>query len=122
MAVNAEKFILYGGIGLALAAVVYVVLRGFGGVAKDVTRAATDVVIGGASGVVVGVGEAVGIPETNDNACSLALREGRTLDASFLCPAGRWIREGVFGGGVSGVPQLIPENNNENPYQFFVAP
>ena len=120
MAVNAEKFLVYGGVGLALAAIVYVALRGFGGVAKDATRAATDVVIGAASGVVVGVGEAVGIPETNDNACSLALREGRTWDASLLCPAGRWIREGVFG----GTPQVsIPENNNENPYQaFIVAP
>jgi hypothetical protein len=50
-----------------------------------------------AAGTVVSIGEAIGVPRTDRDACSLALAEGRTWDASFACPAGRWLSEGVFG-------------------------
>ncbi len=49
--------------------------------------AAVDLVDGAASGVVYGIGDAVGIPRTDETACQKAMREGRTLDASFACPA-----------------------------------
>lgn len=46
-------------------------------------------------------------PRTNETECDRALREGRTWDASFACPAARFITEGIFGsrpstGGASG--------------------
>lgn len=50
-----------------------------------------------AGGVVMGVGEVFGIPATNKDQCTLDLEAGRTWDASFSCPAGRFIKEGVFG-------------------------
>ena len=58
--------------------------------------AVADTVFSGAmnfgSGVVVGIGEAVGIPPTNQTECEKALAEGRTWDASFACPAGTFIK------------------------------
>ncbi len=48
-------------------------------------------VVDGAAGVVVGAGKAVGIPATNETECEKALREGRTWDASFACPAGKFL-------------------------------
>lgn len=36
-------------------------------------------------------GELLGIPRTDETECEKALREGRTWDASFACPAGTFI-------------------------------
>ncbi|MBV6324359.1 hypothetical protein [Duganella violaceipulchra] len=36
-------------------------------------------------------GDLLGIPRTNETECEKALREGRTWDASFACPAGTFI-------------------------------
>jgi hypothetical protein len=40
---------------------------------------------------VLDAGDILGIPRTNETECEKALREGRTLDASFACPAGTFI-------------------------------
>jgi hypothetical protein len=42
-------------------------------------------------GAVIGVGDVLGIPRTNETECQKALREGRTWDASFVCPAGDFL-------------------------------
>lgn len=55
-----------------------------GGVAKGV--------VGVAEGVVLGAGDAIGIPRTNMTECERAKSEGRTWDASFACPAGDFIK------------------------------
>lgn len=63
---------------------------------------AVDSVMGG---VVTGIGEKLGIPPTDESACDKAIREGRTWDASFACPAGRFLRYlagGESSGGASG--------------------
>lgn len=44
-----------------------------------------------AGGVVLGIGDQVGIPRTNMTECEKALAEGRKWDASFACPAGTFI-------------------------------
>jgi hypothetical protein len=44
------------------------------------------------AGVAIGVGDILGIPRTNETECEKALREGRTWDASFACPAGTFIK------------------------------
>ncbi|WP_250479117.1 MULTISPECIES: hypothetical protein [unclassified Caballeronia] len=45
-----------------------------------------------AGGVILGIGDAVGIPRTNMTECQRALAEGRTWDASFACPASTFIQ------------------------------
>lgn len=44
-----------------------------------------------ATGAVIGAGKVIGIPETDEQKCRSALCEGRTLDASFFCPAGTFL-------------------------------
>lgn len=58
------------------------------GVAADAVGAAGEV----AGGVVVGIGELVGIPRTDETECEAAMRQGRTWDASFACPAGTYLK------------------------------
>ena len=47
---------------------------------------------GAATDAVLSVGDAVGIPRTNETECQRAIREGRTWDASFACPAGTFLK------------------------------
>jgi hypothetical protein len=83
-------------IGLAL----WFAKKGVAGVAADVVGATTDA----AAGAVVGIGQAVGIPATSESECARAMREGRTWDASFACPAADFLRyvtgsqpQGIYG-------------------------
>lgn len=62
--------------------------RGAGQVGQDIGRAAGEA----AAGVVVGVGEAIGIPATDLDRCARAKAEGNGWDASFYCPAGDYIQ------------------------------
>lgn len=43
------------------------------------------------SSPVLAIGDAVGLPRTNETECQKAIREGRTWDASFACPAGDFL-------------------------------
>jgi hypothetical protein len=62
-----------------------------------VAQSAVEVADDAAAGVVVGIGQAVGIPATDESECDRARREGRTWDASFACPAGTFLGY-LFGG------------------------
>lgn len=53
--------------------------------------AAVDLVDGVIGGAVVGIGENIGVPATSETECERAIREGRTWDASFACPAKRFL-------------------------------
>lgn len=64
---------------------------GVSNAAQAIGAGAVDAVQGAASGVVYGIGDAVGVPRTSESACAAALREGRTWDASFACPAGDFV-------------------------------
>lgn len=77
--------------GVVAAALLWIMLRGAKGVGMDIGSGAVDLVDGVVTGSVVGVGELVGVPQTDMTACQLAMAEGRTLDASFACPAGTFI-------------------------------
>lgn len=44
-------------------------------------------VVNTAAGGVLGIGDAVGLPRTDMTECERAMAEGRTWDASFICPA-----------------------------------
>ncbi|SFV17897.1 hypothetical protein [Pseudoduganella namucuonensis] len=87
-----NKYLLIGAAAAALAVLLIVKKKGAAAaVGQDLGRAAADVAVGvvqGATeGVVYGVGDAMGIPRTNMTECERAIAEGRTLDASFACPA-----------------------------------
>lgn len=62
------------------------------GAAVALGGAAVDAVDNVMSGAVLGIGERVGIPATDESECDRAIREGRTWDASFACPAGRFLK------------------------------
>lgn len=64
----------------------YIAKKGIAGAAAGAVGAVADA----ASGIVVGIGEVVGIPATNEAACDAAIRDGRTWDASFACSASRF--------------------------------
>jgi hypothetical protein len=58
----------------------------------NMVMAAPGIVADTAASAVIGTGKVFGIPETNETECEKALREGRTWDASFACPAGTFVR------------------------------
>lgn len=77
----------------AIAAIAYVVKKngGLQGAAAGAASALVGAVGDAASGAVLGVGDVLGIPRTDMSECERALAEGRTLDASFACPAGTFL-------------------------------
>jgi len=81
---------------LALAAVAGALLWAIRGnafaVGAGVTGAAVEVVEGAIVGGVESIGGVFGIPVTDETECEKAIREGRTWDASFACPAGRFLK------------------------------
>lgn len=84
---NLQKHLHYAMIagGFYLAYLVY--KNGVSGVVADVVSGGLDVVGQVGAGVVVGVGEAVGIPATNQDQCSIDMANGDDWAASFSCPA-----------------------------------
>lgn len=60
--------------------------------------AAVGAVADAGAGAVLGIGDVVGIPRTETSKCAADLEAGRLWDASFSCPAGVFISEGLFGG------------------------
>lgn len=83
-------------VGAALMAYAWATRRPGQSLASSIGSGAVTAVNDVASGVVVGVGEVFGIPATSKDQCTLDLEAGRTWDASFSCPAGRFIKEGLF--------------------------
>ncbi len=68
---------------------------GQGGGAEDAAKGVGvtgSVVTGAASGVVLGVGDVVGVPRTDLQACQLAIRSADNLAASQYCSAGVFAR------------------------------
>ncbi len=71
---------------------------------QTIVRAAGDV----ATGAVIGAGQVIGIPPTDEAKCAAAIADGRWWDASFDCPAGTFIK-GVWNGPpASSVPGATP--------------
>lgn len=89
---RAETLLVLGAIGAAVLVAAYVAVKG----PTEAAATATTTVIHAAgqvgTGIVLGVGDAVGLPRTDLTECEKALAEGRTWDASFKCPAGTFIK------------------------------
>ena len=78
--------------GAIAAALLWVYVTGPRQAGAAIASGAIDLADGVISETVNTVGEAVGIPRTNQTECERAKAEGRTWDASFACPAGDFIR------------------------------
>lgn len=91
-----QKFIIIGGL-LAAVAVLYLVKKpgAAAGLAQSAGEAAVGVATGAVAGIGLGLGDAIGIPRTDETECEKAKREGRWWDASFACPAGDFISSGA---------------------------
>lgn len=92
--------------GLAVVALGLFVWRrgGVANAAQAVGGAAVGAVTGAATGAVLGIGDAVGVPRTSETGCQRAVREGRTWDASFACPAGTFIGSLFGSSDIAGGP------------------
>lgn len=88
---------------------VYFVVRNPFAIARGAVNTAGDL----AGGAVVGLGEQLGIPATDMDECERAIAEGRTWDASFACPAGRFLRH-IFSSSGSP-PERLPSPYSINP-------
>lgn len=62
------------------------------GIAEGVAQTAASVVVGVGTGAVVGIGKAVGIPETDATECERAIAAGEFWRASAYCPAGTFLQ------------------------------
>jgi hypothetical protein len=98
-------------LGAAAAAGVALYVWRKGGIANaaaSVTTAAADA----GAGVVLGLGDAMGVPRTETNRCAELMREGRWWDASFACPAGTLL-SGAWGAATAPAvnPAVLDAND-----------
>lgn len=63
----------------------------------DAAAAAVRAIADAGAGVAIGIGDALGVPRTDETECEKARREGRYLDASTACSAGTYL--GYVGAG-----------------------
>lgn len=80
-------------LGSAAAVVLYVIKKGgvksaAEGVIAGVVGSAGDVIIGAGQGSILGAGDVLGLPRTNETQCQAAIRRGDNLAASKYCSAG----------------------------------
>lgn len=87
-----DRYIVVGGGLLLIAAVAYVAVRGTREAAASVAAGAVDA----AGGIVIGLGDGLGLPRTQAEKCAAAKAAGDTWEASFACPAGDFLKW-VFG-------------------------
>lgn len=108
-AASIPKIALYAGAAAGLFLLYKLATTGVRGTAAAVTSG----VIDAGTGVVIGAGEAIGIPQTDHDACLDAVYAGRTWDASFACPAGTFLR---YIGGV------VPPRTGETTETIMTGP
>jgi len=81
--------------GAVLVALAYAAVKRAGGAAGVGTVAGSAMIEaadGFVSEAVFTIGEKIGIPRTDANECARAKAEGRTWDASFVCPAADFLK------------------------------
>lgn len=83
--------VIVAGVLLAGALLLYVKKNTPGGVAVAAGAAVGQAAVDAGAGVVLGLGDGLGVPRTSMTECERARAEGRTWDASFACPAGDFL-------------------------------
>ena len=92
MSLRTSDMLMIGGGLLAVVAGLYIWKKGgVAGAAAGAASAVVNAATGAATGTVLGIGDAIGVPRTDQTECEKALAEGRTWDASFACPAGQFL-------------------------------
>jgi hypothetical protein len=91
MHAETEKTLLY--VGLGAAAFLFLFPQLFGRIAGTVGVSTGKAVVDTATGLVVGVGESVGIPPTDAQLCDQYVKAGDWWNASFYCPAGTYLKD-----------------------------
>ena len=86
MAISQDKLI----VGALVLVGGYIAYRGFGGVAKDVSKAIVNTADGVIGGTVIGIGNSFGVPETAKSQCETDVAHKGYWDASFSCPVKRY--------------------------------
>lgn len=91
-----HKFMILGALAAAVVLLVMVkkkdaVVDAAGDIGELAGAAVVAAAGGAVAGVATGIGDAVGLPRTNMTECEKAIKEGRTWDASFACPAGDFL-------------------------------
>lgn len=94
MTAENERLLIYAGVG---AAALFVLFPGFFSrlLAKAAVTTGVEagkVVVQSAEGAVIGIGEAVGIPQTDADLCDQYVKAGDWWNASFYCPAGTFLK------------------------------
>jgi hypothetical protein len=84
-----EMKLILGGVGIVL---LFILIKGWKGAASSTAQAVVDVAGGAVIGTVQGVGDVLGIPNTDVQLCELDCAAGRTLEASAHCTAGRFAK------------------------------
>jgi fluoride ion exporter CrcB/FEX len=87
-----KKMMVIGAAIAALALLILVKKKGAAAaVGVELGTAAVNVVGGITAGAALTIGDAIGLPRTDQTECEKAIAEGRTWDASFACPASDWL-------------------------------
>jgi hypothetical protein len=74
-----------GAIGLMLVA------RNLRGIAGGLVEGAADVIVEAGTGVVLGIGDVIGVPRTDADLCEEAMRTNSWWQASKVCPAATFL-------------------------------
>jgi hypothetical protein len=61
-------------------------------IAQGIAETAGNIVVGVGTGTVIGIGKAVGVPETDAAMCQAAIDAGEFWRASAYCPAGTFLQ------------------------------
>jgi hypothetical protein len=62
------------------------------GAAASAGQAIGSSVVGAGTGTVIGIGEGLGIPQTDQTQCQKDIAAGDMWNASFSCPAGTFLK------------------------------
>jgi len=84
-----NRLLLFAGSAAAVVLILFLLERRK---AIDLGAAVGSAVVDLAAGGVLGIGDAIGLPRTDQIECERAIAEGRTWDASFACQAGTFIK------------------------------
>jgi hypothetical protein len=109
MTAENERLLIYLGVGAAAALVLFPDLMGklIGKLAVGTGVAAGNIVVKTGEGLVIGVGEAVGIPQTDLELCEQYVQQGLWTKASFYCPAGTFLKSATGAVYDSTIGKLI---------------
>lgn len=82
-----NRILIFAGTGAAVLVALMLLSRRDSLTPQSIGQSLGGAAVSLAEGGIIGIGEAIGIPQTNLTECDRAIAEGRTWDASFACPA-----------------------------------